>query len=167
MWHQGRKESKKSQMMESVFFFVPQGDAASQNMMRSIARQVCEQLVNSKFTPPPRHTTLHFQGSRWPMEIKLCWRPLAGQMSRVNMMLNQIPSGYTSNNPGPPGPAGPPGNQGARGEPGQSGRTGFPGNPGLPGNQGERGEFYLAFWCCGVNRMWWMRLSAIAVVQQA
>ncbi|XP_075883605.1 collagen alpha-1(XII) chain isoform X2 [Nelusetta ayraudi] len=84
------------------------GDAASQNMMRSIARQVCEQLVNS-------------------------------QMSRVNMMLNQIPSGYTSNNPGPPGPAGPPGNQGTRGEPGQSGRTGFPGNPGSPGNQGERG----------------------------
>lgn len=131
-----------------------------------------DKFVSSSWTvssppPPPRHTTLRFQGSRWPMEIKLCWRPLAGQMSRVNMMLNQIPSGYTSNNPGPPGPAGPPGNQGARGEPGQSGRTGFPGNPGLPGNQGERGEFYSTFWCCGVNRMWWVRLSAIAVVQQA
>ncbi|XP_044230033.1 collagen alpha-1(XII) chain isoform X2 [Thunnus albacares] len=84
------------------------GDFASQNMMRSIARQVCEQLVNS-------------------------------QMSRIDMMLNQIPSGYRSNTPGPPGPPGPPGNQGSRGEPGQSGRPGFPGSPGLPGSQGERG----------------------------
>ncbi|XP_040916067.1 collagen alpha-1(XII) chain isoform X2 [Toxotes jaculatrix] len=84
------------------------GDFASQNMMRSIARQVCEQLVNS-------------------------------QMSRIDMMLNQIPSQQRSNSPGPPGPPGPPGNQGTRGEPGQPGRTGFPGNPGLPGNQGERG----------------------------
>lgn len=33
-----------------MLFVVLQGDAASQNMMRSIARQVCEQLVNSKFT---------------------------------------------------------------------------------------------------------------------
>ncbi|CAN9502287.1 unnamed protein product [Ophioblennius macclurei] len=84
------------------------GDFASQNMMRSIARQVCEQLVNS-------------------------------QMSRIDMLLNQIPSGYRSNSPGPPGPAGPPGEQGNRGEPGQQGRTGFPGNPGQPGSQGERG----------------------------
>ncbi|XP_077407183.1 collagen alpha-1(XII) chain [Vanacampus margaritifer] len=84
------------------------GDFASQNMMRSIARQVCEQLVNS-------------------------------QMSRIDQMLNQIPSGYRSNNPGPPGPAGPAGEPGTRGEPGQTGRTGFPGGPGLPGSQGERG----------------------------
>ncbi|CAJ1073879.1 collagen alpha-1(XII) chain isoform X2 [Xyrichtys novacula] len=84
------------------------GDIASQNMMRSIARQVCEQLVNN-------------------------------QMSRIDMMLNQIPSGYRSNSPGPAGPPGPPGDQGTRGEPGQPGRTGFPGNPGLPGNPGERG----------------------------
>ncbi|XP_029348933.1 collagen alpha-1(XII) chain isoform X1 [Echeneis naucrates] len=84
------------------------GDFASQSMMRSIARQVCEQLVNS-------------------------------QMSRIDMMVNQIPSGYRSNSPGPPGPPGPPGTQGSRGEPGQPGRTGFPGSPGLPGNQGERG----------------------------
>uniref|UniRef100_A0A674MXT1 Collagen alpha-1(XII) chain n=1 Tax=Takifugu rubripes TaxID=31033 RepID=A0A674MXT1_TAKRU len=84
------------------------GDFASQHMMRSIARQVCEQLVNS-------------------------------QMTRVEMMLNQVPSGYRSNSPGPPGPPGTPGDQGIRGEPGQPGRTGFPGNSGLPGNQGERG----------------------------
>eukprot|EP00063_Salmo_salar_P024746 XP_013999581.1 PREDICTED: collagen alpha-1(XII) chain-like isoform X10 [Salmo salar] len=85
------------------------GDFAPQNMMRSIARQVCEQIVN-------------------------------GQMSRVNSMLNQIPSGYrSSNNPGPPGSPGPSGNQGPRGEPGQTGRNGFPGSPGQPGPQGERG----------------------------
>ncbi|XP_037602343.1 collagen alpha-1(XII) chain isoform X2 [Sebastes umbrosus] len=84
------------------------GDFASQNMMRSIARQVCEQLVNN-------------------------------QMSRIDMMLNQVPSGHRSNSPGPTGPPGPPGDQGSRGEPGQSGRTGFPGNPGLPGSPGERG----------------------------
>ncbi|KAK5916541.1 hypothetical protein CgunFtcFv8_011516 [Champsocephalus gunnari] len=84
------------------------GDFASQSMMRSIARQVCEQLVNS-------------------------------QMSRIDTMLNQIPSGHRSNTPGPTGPPGPPGNQGASGEPGQSGRTGFPGNQGLPGSPGERG----------------------------
>lgn len=71
-------------------------------------------------------------------------------MSRINMMLNQIPSGYRSNTPGPPGPAGPPGNQGARGEPGQPGRTGFSGNPGLPGSQGERGTyFFIFFWIFG------------------
>lgn len=73
-----------------------------------------------------------------------------GQMSRIDMMLNQIPSGYRSNSPGPPGPPGPPGNQGSRGEPGQPGRTGFPGSPGLPGNQGERGTssllFFLKVW---------------------
>ncbi|RVE57033.1 hypothetical protein OJAV_G00212260 [Oryzias javanicus] len=84
------------------------GDFASQNMMRSIARQVCEQLVSS-------------------------------QMSRIDVMLNQIPSGYRNGNPGPAGPPGPPGNQGSRGEPGQPGKSGFPGSPGLPGNQGERG----------------------------
>ncbi|XP_048083246.1 collagen alpha-1(XII) chain isoform X1 [Alosa alosa] len=84
------------------------GDTASQNMMRSVARQVCEQLVNR-------------------------------QMSRIDMMLNQIPSGYRSSVAGPPGPPGPAGNQGPRGEPGQGGRSGFPGNPGLPGPQGERG----------------------------
>ncbi|MED6274907.1 hypothetical protein CHARACLAT_021137, partial [Characodon lateralis] len=84
------------------------GDFASQNMMRSIARQVCEQLVNS-------------------------------QMSRVDVLLNQIPSEFRSNTPGPPGPPGPPGNPGSRGETGQPGRSGFPGSPGLPGNQGERG----------------------------
>uniref|UniRef100_A0A8C1L257 Collagen, type XII, alpha 1a n=1 Tax=Cyprinus carpio TaxID=7962 RepID=A0A8C1L257_CYPCA len=88
---------------------VSKGDTASQNMMRSVARQVCEQLVNR-------------------------------QMSRIDMMLNQIPSNYRSNSPGPSGPPGPPGNQGPHGEQGQPGPNGFPGNPGLPGPPGERGS---------------------------
>ncbi|XP_072219017.1 collagen alpha-1(XII) chain isoform X2 [Leuresthes tenuis] len=85
------------------------GDFAPQNMMRSIARQVCAQLVNDQMT---RVNTL------------------------LNQIPNGM---YRSNNPGPPGPAGAPGRQGPRGEPGQTGRNGFPGSPGLPGQQGERG----------------------------
>uniref|UniRef100_A0A9J7XTS4 Collagen, type XII, alpha 1a n=1 Tax=Cyprinus carpio carpio TaxID=630221 RepID=A0A9J7XTS4_CYPCA len=83
--------------LEYYVFSVFQGDTASQNMMRSVARQVCEQLVSR-------------------------------QMSRIDMMLNQIPSNYRSNSPGPAGP------------PGQPGPNGFPGNPGLPGPPGERGS---------------------------
>uniref|UniRef100_A0A8C1AYB8 Collagen alpha-1(XII) chain n=1 Tax=Cyprinus carpio carpio TaxID=630221 RepID=A0A8C1AYB8_CYPCA len=84
------------------------GDIASQSMMRSIARQVCEQLVN-------------------------------GQMGRFNEVLNQIPSNYQSNSPGPAGLPGPPGPMGPRGEPGRMGRNGLPGSPGLPGRQGDQG----------------------------
>ncbi|XP_078799175.1 collagen alpha-1(XII) chain isoform X3 [Oryzias latipes] len=85
------------------------GDFAPQNMMRSIARQVCSQLVSDQMG---RVNTL------------------------LNQIPN---GAYRSNNPGPPGPAGPPGRQGAPGEPGSAGRNGFPGSPGLPGRQGERG----------------------------
>ncbi|XP_069371492.1 collagen alpha-1(XII) chain isoform X2 [Paralichthys olivaceus] len=85
------------------------GDFAPQNMMRSIARQVCEQLVNSQMS---RVNTL------------------------LNQIPNGI---QRSNNPGPPGPPGTPGRQGPRGEPGTAGRNGFPGSPGQPGQQGERG----------------------------
>lgn len=118
-------------------------------MMRSIARQVCEQLVNSEWTF--FFSQLHLEivlapvGSQTPNRLlsgKCSFSPcgVADQMSRVNTILNQIPnSGYRSNNPGPPGPPGSPGNQGPRGEPGQAGRNGFPGSPGLPGRQGEPG----------------------------
>nr|XP_029137515.1 collagen alpha-1(XII) chain-like [Labrus bergylta] len=85
------------------------GEFAPQNMMRSIARQVCEQLVNAQMT---RVNTL------------------------LNQIPN---GNYRSNNPGPPGPSGPPGRQGPRGEPGSAGTNGFPGNPGSPGQPGERG----------------------------
>uniref|UniRef100_A0AAQ4RUI8 Collagen type XII alpha 1 chain n=1 Tax=Gasterosteus aculeatus aculeatus TaxID=481459 RepID=A0AAQ4RUI8_GASAC len=87
----------------------PVGDFAPQNMMRSIARQVCEQLVSAQMS---RVDTL------------------------LNQIPNAI---HRSNNPGPPGPPGATGNQGPRGEPGATGRSGFPGNSGPPGQPGERG----------------------------
>ncbi|XP_039638765.1 collagen alpha-1(XII) chain isoform X1 [Perca fluviatilis] len=85
------------------------GDFAPQNMMRSIARQVCEQLVGAQMT---RINTL------------------------LNQIPN---GQYRSNNQGPPGPPGADGRQGPRGEPGAAGRNGFPGSPGSPGQPGERG----------------------------
>ncbi|KAG2468793.1 COCA1 protein, partial [Polypterus senegalus] len=86
------------------------GDFASQNMMRSIARQVCEQLMNGQ---------------------------LSRFNNMLNQIPNGYYS--NNNNPGPPGPPGPSGPQGPRGEPGQAGRSGFPGTPGEPGQAGERG----------------------------
>nr|XP_014348789.1 PREDICTED: collagen alpha-1(XII) chain [Latimeria chalumnae] len=95
------------------------GDMSSQSMMQSVARQVCQQMLNS-------------QMSRF------------NQM--LNQIPNNY---YSNNNPGPPGPPGPPGNAGPRGEPGTPGRSGFPGPPGLqggpgpqgiPGEKGERGS---------------------------
>lgn len=87
------------------------------------------------------------------IQTQMIFVPLfAGQMSRIDMMLNQIPSGYRSNSPGPAGPPGPPGNNGPRGEPGQPGRTGFPGNPGLPGNQGERGASFFFWMFCRLTK---------------
>uniref|UniRef100_A0A3B3DVD7 Collagen, type XII, alpha 1b n=1 Tax=Oryzias melastigma TaxID=30732 RepID=A0A3B3DVD7_ORYME len=86
------------------------GDFAPQNMMRSIARQVCAQLVSDQ---------------------------MGRVNSLLNQIPN---GAYrSSSNPGPPGPPGPPGRQGSPGEPGSAGRNGFPGSPGLPGRQGERG----------------------------
>ncbi|XP_068454822.1 collagen alpha-1(XII) chain [Clinocottus analis] len=85
------------------------GDFAPQNMMRSIARQVCEQLVSAQMS---RVDTL------------------------LNQIPNGM---QRSNNPGPPGPPGTNGRQGPRGEPGAAGRNGFPGGPGAPGQTGERG----------------------------
>uniref|UniRef100_A0A8D0CFC3 Collagen alpha-1(XII) chain n=2 Tax=Salvator merianae TaxID=96440 RepID=A0A8D0CFC3_SALMN len=86
------------------------GDIASQNMMRAVARQVCEQLINGQMTR-------------------------FNQM--LNQIPNDYYS--NRNQPGPPGPPGPAGPAGTRGEPGPGGRPGFPGTPGLQGPPGERG----------------------------
>uniref|UniRef100_A0A8D0HQC1 Collagen type XII alpha 1 chain n=1 Tax=Sphenodon punctatus TaxID=8508 RepID=A0A8D0HQC1_SPHPU len=86
------------------------GDIASQNMMRAVARQVCEQLINGQMTR-------------------------FNQM--LNQIPNDYYS--NRNQPGPAGPPGPPGTAGTRGEPGTGGRPGFPGPPGLQGPPGERG----------------------------
>lgn len=112
-------------------------------MMRSVARQVCEQLVSSKALQ--NNNKKNYKIFQSPLHQVLfmlkqkIFNLLVGQMSRIDMMLNQIPSNYRSNSPGPAGPPGPPGNQGTHGEPGQPGPNGFPGNPGLPGSPGERG----------------------------
>ncbi|XP_075454123.1 collagen alpha-1(XII) chain isoform X4 [Ascaphus truei] len=86
------------------------GDATSQNLMRSVARQVCEQMING-------------QMNRF------------NQM--LNQIPNDYNT--NRNQPGPPGPAGPQGTAGTIGEPGSAGRPGFPGTPGVQGPPGDRG----------------------------
>ncbi|XP_039202568.1 collagen alpha-1(XII) chain isoform X3 [Crotalus tigris] len=86
------------------------GDIASQSMMRAVARQVCEQMINSQMTR-------------------------FNQM--LNQIPNDYHSSRSQ--PGPPGPPGPPGSPGTPGEPGSGGRPGFPGSPGMQGSPGERG----------------------------
>lgn len=114
-------------------------------MMRSIARQVCEHLVSGKhfYFSSELHlgTFLAAILSESATYSAVTFSSVdAAQMTRVNTLLNQIPSGiHRNNNPGPPGPPGLPGMQGPRGEPGTAGRNGFPGGPGSPGQQGERG----------------------------
>uniref|UniRef100_A0A4W5QH24 Collagen, type XII, alpha 1b n=1 Tax=Hucho hucho TaxID=62062 RepID=A0A4W5QH24_9TELE len=108
-----RKPGKSGDRGVSVSIYLTKfhnpGDFAPQNMMRSIARQVCEQIVSGQMNRVN---------------------------SMLNQIPSGYRS---SNNPGPPGSPGPSGNQGPRGEPGQTGRNGFPGSPGQPGPQGERG----------------------------
>uniref|UniRef100_A0A8C0IMS5 Collagen alpha-1(XIV) chain n=1 Tax=Chelonoidis abingdonii TaxID=106734 RepID=A0A8C0IMS5_CHEAB len=89
---------------------VIQGDIQSQAMVRAVARQVCEQLI---------------QGH------------MARYNSILNQIPSQSVSAQTI--PGPPGEPGRPGSPGSQGEQGAPGRPGFPGNPGQPGRPGERG----------------------------
>ncbi|XP_062911509.1 collagen alpha-1(XII) chain isoform X1 [Mobula hypostoma] len=86
------------------------GDFASQNMMRAISRQVCEQMMNNQ---------------------------MRRVNSLINQIPNGYQSNRAE--PGPPGPPGPPGNPGAVGERGPPGPAGFPGSPGVQGRVGERG----------------------------
>ncbi|XP_053875162.1 collagen alpha-1(XIV) chain isoform X1 [Malaclemys terrapin pileata] len=86
------------------------GDIQSQAMVRAVARQVCEQLI---------------QGH------------MARYNSILNQIPSQSVSERTI--PGPPGEPGRPGSPGSQGEQGAPGRPGFPGNPGQPGRPGERG----------------------------
>uniref|UniRef100_A0A803U1M9 Collagen type XIV alpha 1 chain n=1 Tax=Anolis carolinensis TaxID=28377 RepID=A0A803U1M9_ANOCA len=86
------------------------GDLQSHAMVRAVARQVCEQLI---------------QGH------------LARYNSLLNQIPSQSVSTRTV--PGPPGEPGRPGPPGPQGDQGSAGRPGFPGNPGQPGRPGERG----------------------------
>uniref|UniRef100_A0A8C3L1Z0 Collagen alpha-1(XIV) chain n=1 Tax=Chrysolophus pictus TaxID=9089 RepID=A0A8C3L1Z0_CHRPC len=94
----------------SVLAFVIQGDLQSQAMVRAVARQVCEQLI---------------QGH------------MARYNSILNQIPSQSVSTRTI--AGPPGEPGRPGAPGPQGEQGSPGMQGFPGNPGQPGRPGERG----------------------------
>uniref|UniRef100_A0A8C6YAS9 Collagen type XIV alpha 1 chain n=1 Tax=Naja naja TaxID=35670 RepID=A0A8C6YAS9_NAJNA len=88
-----------------------QGDLQSHAMVQAVARQVCEQLIQTH---------------------------LARYSSILNQIPSNSISTRTI--PGPPGEPGRQGLPGPQGEQGSSGSPGFPGNPGQPGTPGERGS---------------------------
>uniref|UniRef100_A0A8C0YF80 Collagen type XIV alpha 1 chain n=1 Tax=Cyprinus carpio carpio TaxID=630221 RepID=A0A8C0YF80_CYPCA len=91
----------------------PLGDMQSQAAVRAIARQVCEQLIQSH---------------------------LSRYNSILNQIPSQSVSVRTV--PGPPGESGRPGPPGPQGEQGPPGRPGFPGASGQNGRPGERGKHF-------------------------
>ncbi|KAK2910439.1 collagen alpha-1(XIV) chain [Channa argus] len=97
------------------------GDVQSQAAVRAIARQVCEQLIQSHLS---RYNSILNQ---IPIQSSESVRTVPG------------PPGE----PGRRGPPGPPGEQGPSGRPGfpgTNGQNGRPGERGLPGEKGERGS---------------------------
>uniref|UniRef100_A0A8C9U3P7 Collagen type XIV alpha 1 chain n=1 Tax=Scleropages formosus TaxID=113540 RepID=A0A8C9U3P7_SCLFO len=90
--------------------FVFKGDVQSQAAVQAIARQVCEQLIQSH---------------------------MARYSSILNHIPSQPVSVRTV--PGSPGEPGRPGPRGSQGEQGPPGRPGFPGSNGENGRPGERG----------------------------
>uniref|UniRef100_A0AAR2LH75 Collagen alpha-1(XII) chain n=1 Tax=Pygocentrus nattereri TaxID=42514 RepID=A0AAR2LH75_PYGNA len=84
------------------------GDLASQGMMRSIARQVCEQLVNSQM----------------------------GRFNDMLNHIPSEARSNSPGPAGPPGPPGSPGPQGEPGRIGRNGFPGTPGLPGRQGDRG-------------------------------
>uniref|UniRef100_A0A3Q3EL43 Collagen, type XIV, alpha 1a n=1 Tax=Labrus bergylta TaxID=56723 RepID=A0A3Q3EL43_9LABR len=91
--------------------FALQGDVQSQAGVRAIARQVCEQLIQSHLS---RYNSILNQ---IPAQSSVSVRTV----------------------PGPPGEPGRRGLPGPQGEQGPSGRPGFPGTSGQNGRPGERG----------------------------
>ncbi|XP_067888659.1 collagen alpha-1(XIV) chain isoform X2 [Heterodontus francisci] len=88
----------------------PRGDTQSQSAVRMIARQVCEQLIQSHLS---RYNSI---------------------LNHIPSNSVQVRAA-----PGPPGDPGRDGSAGPPGEQGHEGRPGFPGSPGNPGRPGERG----------------------------
>ncbi|XP_053571296.1 collagen alpha-1(XIV) chain isoform X1 [Bombina bombina] len=86
------------------------GDTQSQSMVRAIARQVCEQIIQGHMSR---------------------FNSVLNQVPSHSSSVRTIPGP-----PGVPGRQGPPGTPGEQGSPG---RAGFPGNSGQPGTPGERG----------------------------
>uniref|UniRef100_I3JIA6 Collagen type XIV alpha 1 chain n=1 Tax=Oreochromis niloticus TaxID=8128 RepID=I3JIA6_ORENI len=97
-----------------------QGDVQSQASVRAIARQVCEQLIQSHLS---RYNSFLNQ---IPMQPAVSVRTVPG------------PPGEPGRR-GPPGPQGEQGPPGRPGFPGTNGQNGQPGERGLPGEKGERG----------------------------
>ncbi|XP_069566387.1 collagen alpha-1(XIV) chain-like isoform X2 [Brachyistius frenatus] len=87
------------------------GDLQSAASVQAIARQVCEQLIQSHMA---RYNSILNQAPSPPVSIRTV--------------------------PGPPGEAGRQGNPGPQGEQGPPGRPGFPGQNGQNGQPGERGQ---------------------------
>uniref|UniRef100_A0A3B4BEK0 Uncharacterized protein n=1 Tax=Periophthalmus magnuspinnatus TaxID=409849 RepID=A0A3B4BEK0_9GOBI len=87
-----------------------QGDVQSQAAIRAIARQVCEQLIQSHLSR---------------------YNSILNQIPQSSVSVRTVPGP-----PGEPGRRGPPGPQG---EQGPTGRPGFPGTNGQNGRPGERG----------------------------
>ncbi|XP_041941676.1 collagen alpha-1(XIV) chain isoform X3 [Alosa sapidissima] len=95
------------------------GDLQSQAAVRSIARQVCEQLIQSHLSR---------------------YNSILNQIPSESVSVRTVPG--PPGEPGRPGPRGPPGEQGHAGRPGfpgSNGQSGRPGERGLPGEKGERG----------------------------
>ncbi|XP_076592748.1 collagen alpha-1(XIV) chain isoform X2 [Chaetodon auriga] len=97
------------------------GDVQSQAAVRAIARQVCEQLIQSHLS---RYNSILNQ---IPVQSSMSVRTIPG------------PPGEPGRR-GPPGPQGEQGPSGRPGFPGTNGQSGRPGERGLPGEKGERGS---------------------------
>ncbi|KAM9723926.1 collagen alpha-1(XIV) chain [Menidia menidia] len=97
------------------------GDVQSQAAVRAIARQVCEQLIQSHLS---RYNSILNQ---IPLQSSVSFRAVPG------------PPGEPGRRglPGPQGEQGPPGRPGF---PGTNGQNGRPGDRGLAGQKGERGS---------------------------
>uniref|UniRef100_A0A672RGL2 Collagen alpha-1(XII) chain n=1 Tax=Sinocyclocheilus grahami TaxID=75366 RepID=A0A672RGL2_SINGR len=126
------------------------GDTASQNMMRSVARQVCEQLVSSKALQNNNKKIFHNYRSNSPGPSGPPGQPgpngfpgnpgLPGPPGERGMQLPRskgcvltpplFPGPQGQSQIGPPGPSG---SAGPRGPPGQQGGPGVRGPPGPPG----------------------------------
>lgn len=96
------------------------GDLQSTASVQEIARQVCEQLIQSHMS---RYNSILNQPPSPPVSIRTVPGP-PGEPGRV----------------GPPGPQGEQGPQGRPGFPGQNGQNGNPGERGQPGEKGEKGS---------------------------
>ncbi|XP_026227052.1 collagen alpha-1(XIV) chain [Anabas testudineus] len=97
------------------------GDVQSQAAVRAIARQVCEQLIQSHLS---RYNSILHQ---IPVQSANSVRTVPG------------PPGEPGRR-GPPGPQGEQGPPGRAGFPGANGQNGQPGERGLAGEKGERGN---------------------------